>query len=85
MLANILINEKRYEEAIELYKNAARLSFEKPKIFVFIANAYMLLKDTHNAIKYYRKALREAPDNNEVRLIYVETMNEYIIRKIKTK
>lgn len=42
----------------------------------------MLLEDTHNAILYYRKALREAPENNEIRLIYVEIMNAYIDKKI---
>ena len=35
----------------------------------------MLLEDINNAINYYRKALREVPENNEVRLIYVEIMN----------
>ena len=88
LLANILTNEKRYEEAIELYKSAIRLVPAEEKrgrsiLCVFIANAYMLLEDIHNAIDYYRKALKEAPENNEVRLIYVEIMNAYITRKVQ--
>ena len=43
----------------------------------------MLLEDINNAINYYRKALREVPENNEVRLIYVEIMNAYITRKVE--
>ena len=85
LLANILTNEKRYEEAIDLYQRTTKLAKEKLKlhvIYIFIANAYMLLEDTHNAILYYRKALREAPENNEIRLIYVEIMNAYIDKKI---
>ena len=88
LLANILTNEKRYEEAIELYKQAVRLvPMEEARgrgiLYVFIANAYMLLEDINNAINYYRKALREVPENNEVRLIYVEIMNAYITRKVE--
>ncbi len=88
LLANILTNEKRYEEAIELYKQAVRLvPMEEARgrgiLYVFIANAYMLLEDINNAINYYRKALKEVPENNEVRLIYVEIMNAYITRKVE--
>ena len=86
LLANILTNEKRYEEAIELYKKAVRLVPGKKNrgkgiLYVFIANAYMLLENIHDAINYYRKALKEVPENNEVRLIYVEIMNALYYKK----
>ena len=49
--------------------------------YVFIANSYMLNSDTKKAIKYYRLAIKQSPDNQEIMLIYIDILNEFIEEK----
>ena len=78
LLAHLLLNEKRYTEAIDIYKKSVELTDNKAMVYIFIANAYMLNSDMKNAIDYYRLAIKEAPLNQEVKLIYIDIMNDYI-------
>ena len=83
LLAHLLLNEKRYEEAIDVYQKSIPLSMDKAMVYIFIANAYMLSSNMNCAIAYYRMAIQEAPDNQEIMLIYIDTLNDYIEGKIR--
>ena len=83
LLANILIEEKRYEEALMLYKISAKLTDNNAKILTFIANTYVLLNDIVSASIYYKKAIKKAPKDNEIKLIYLELANNYIEKKMR--
>ena len=85
-MANILVDEKRYEEGISIYKIAQKLEPDDIKITTFIANAYFLLQNITQAIKYYKKAIKQAPKDNEIKLIYLDIINCCIlIRRLKLK
>ena len=83
LLAHLLLNEKRYIEAIDVYKKSLELAENKTMVYVFIANAYMLNSDMAHAIEYYRYAIKSSPDNAEIMLIYIDILNEYIEGKIE--
>ena len=38
-----------------------------------------------NRIKYYKKAIKLDPKNNEIKLIYIEMASHYIENKLKGK
>ena len=82
LLAHLLLNEKRYKEAIDIYKRSVMLTDNKAMVYIFIANAYMLDSDMKNAISYYRLAIKEAPNNQEIMLIYIDTLNDFIEGKL---
>lgn len=73
---NELYTQKRYEEAIEEYKNILEAN---PGLYVInrnIGNCYYELEDYDSAIKYYEKVLEEEPDSEETLItlgnIYLE-------------
>ena len=74
----MLIDEKRYEEGIMIYKIASKIMVNDARISTFIANAYVMLNNYDKAVKYYKKAMKQAPRDNEIKLIYIETINQYI-------
>jgi len=39
-----------------------------PRIYTFIANTYILLNNYEQAFKYYKKAIKQAPKDNEIKL-----------------
>ena len=47
-----------------------------------LANTYVMLNDLRSAISIYKQCIDIDTDNDEIKLIYVEIVNEYI--KIKT-
>ena len=83
LLAHLLLNEKRYDEAIDTYKRSLELTENKTMVYVFIANAYMLNSNMKDAINYYRLAMKSTKDNAEITLIYIDILNEFIEGKIK--
>ena len=83
LLAHLLLNEKRYDEAIDTYKRSLELTENKTMVYVFIANAYMLNSNMKDAINYYRLAMKSTKDNAEITLIYIDILNEFIEGKLK--
>ena len=83
MLANTLVDEKRYEEALTIYKTVQKIMPDNPKISAFIANIYVMLDNYTQATKYYKRAIKQAPKDNEIKLIYIEMANQYINNKMK--
>ena len=53
------------------------------RISTFIANTYALIKDYTEAVKYYKKAMKQAPKDNEIKLIYLEMVTGFIQEKMK--
>ena len=47
-----------------------------------MANAYIMLDELKNAAKYYRLAMKEDPENLEIKLIYIDVANNYILKKV---
>ena len=82
LLANILITQKRYQEAIGLYEKALKLTNNGTKIYVLMANAHMMLDEPSMAAKYYRLAMKEEPENLEIKLIYTDVANNFILKKV---
>lgn len=63
-LANSLYKEKKYKEAIELYKNIKTSSNDLEfKKLHNLANSYALTKDFQNAVKTYEEALKIKNDS----------------------
>lgn len=58
-----LIREKKYDEAIELFKINTQLHPKSSNTFDSLADAYLKKKDTTSAINYYKKALSINPEN----------------------
>jgi tetratricopeptide (TPR) repeat protein len=79
----IVADEKRYEEALIIYKTVQQIIRDNPKILTFIANVYALLNNYVQAVKYYKKAMKIAPKDNEIKLIYIELANSFINNKLK--
>lgn len=56
--ADLQALRKRYEAAIELYKEALQFAPRRPVILNKLGMAYHLVPDRRNAEKYYKKAVR---------------------------
>ena len=54
-----------------------------PRISTFIANTCVLAGNYSQAFKYYKKAMKQAPKDNEIKLIYIEMANSYINSKLE--
>lgn len=75
-------SEGRYKEAIDLFRDAARLA-PKPAFSYNIGLAYESLGDQANALKWYRDYLRrepDAPDRDEVRT-RIEAAEAYLSQR----
>ena len=81
LLANIRVEEQKYEEAIALYEKAAAIKPDDPKTYTFIGNTYYMLGELEKAINTFIKALKADADNHENKLVYLEIVQEYIKRK----
>lgn len=66
-----------------IYKTANTISNDNPKLITLIANVYVLTNNYTQAIKYYKKAIKLDPKNNEIKLIYIEMASHYIENKLK--
>ena len=58
------MNEKKYDEAIEILKINIKLHPKSSNTYDSLADAYLRKKDTTNAITFYKKALSINPENS---------------------
>ena len=68
-----------------MYKTVQKILNNDPRISTFIANTYVMLGDFIQAVKYYKKAIKQAPRDNEIKLIYIEMASAYINDKLAGK
>lgn len=59
-----MLNEKKYNIAIETFKINTKLYPKSSNTYDSLAEAYFRKKDTVNAINYYKKALSINPENS---------------------
>jgi tetratricopeptide (TPR) repeat protein len=55
-----------YKESINYYKTLIKKNYKSEKIYYNLANAYFKINDFGNAVLYYEKALKTAPNDKEV-------------------
>ena len=63
----ILLTTKRQNEAIEVLKLNTLLFPEDAKAFEFLANSYYSENQTKKALKYYKKALKLSPEDQNLK------------------
>ena len=77
--AKYLHQERKYEEAIAEYRQAAKLDKDNPFIFNYMGLAFLSIGDSKNAIKNFEQALKLNPDltdvHNNLGVAYSETGN----------
>ena len=64
--ANMLYNDSKYEESIEVYYQILDSGIHSPELYFNIGNAYYRLNDIANSILFYEKSLKLNPLDNDV-------------------
>ncbi len=65
LLANRLLQRRRFQDALEIWKLAAETSPAETTIQARLGETYAALGDRSRALAFYRKALELSPDNPE--------------------
>ena len=65
MLGNEAFSHHDYIDAIEKYKNAVSLDNKNHEAYFGLARTYYLLNENEQAVKYMKKARRNAPSNED--------------------
>lgn len=68
-------NAKKYDKAIEYYRNAAKYKYSGARTWQLISSSYMQKKDTVGALNVLKEGLAEYPGNGT---ILVEVINIYL-------
>lgn len=55
-----------YRESINYYKTLINKNYKSEKVYYNLANAYFKINDLGNAVLYYEKALKTAPNDKDV-------------------
>ncbi len=56
-LSRLYFSEAKYNKVIEFDNNALDNGYQSDVVYVTLGNAYLMLKDTSNAVTYYEKSL----------------------------
>jgi tetratricopeptide (TPR) repeat protein len=75
-------NEKQYTAAIELYNKIIAGGYESYALYYNLGNAYYRNNENTNAILFYEKALKFAPNNEDVKH-NIEVANSKLIDKVE--
>jgi len=75
-------NEKQYPEAIELYNKIIAGGYESYSLYYNLGNAYFRNNDNTEAILFYEKALKFAPNNEDIKH-NIEVANSKLIDKVE--
>ena len=78
LLGNLYSSEQKFEEAVECYKKVIALQPANVNAYTLLGNTYVMLKDLHSAINIYKQAVDIDSDNDEIKLVYIEIIQEYI-------
>ena len=77
------VSDREFAEALKLYKKAIEIEPNSPKIYIHAGNTCVLTHDLIGAIKDYKKAVGLLPDDDEIKLLYYDTIRDYINEKSK--
>jgi tetratricopeptide (TPR) repeat protein len=80
--ANNAYTKKQYDVAAEFYKKILELGYQAPEVYYNLGNAYFKQNKITDAIYYYEKALKLAPNDKDIKH-NLEFANRYITDKIK--
>ena len=69
---------KDINKAIELYKKVIEIEPANSNAYTLLGNTYVMLKNLRSAIASYKQAVDIDTDNDEIKLIYIEVIQEYI-------
>ena len=75
-------NVKQYPEAIALYEKIIGGGYESYALYYNLGNAYYRNRETAQAILYYEKALKIAPNNEDI-LHNIEVVNSKLTDKVE--
>ena len=81
LLGNLYFNEKRYDEAIDIFKKALLLQPIDTNIFTLLGNSYVMKNELELATISYKSAIDNDSENDELKLIYLEIIKELINNK----
>jgi tetratricopeptide (TPR) repeat protein len=75
-------NNKQYEESIKLYSKITDGGYESYALYYNLANAYFRNNENTQAILFYEKALKLAPNNDDIKH-NIEVANSKLIDKVE--
>jgi tetratricopeptide (TPR) repeat protein len=75
-------NSKQYTEAITQYEKIIAGGYESSALYYNIANAYFRNNETAQAILYYEKALKQDPNNEDIKH-NIEVINSKLTDKVE--
>jgi len=75
-------NIKQYKEAIALYEKIIADGYESYALYYNLGNAYFRTNDNTHAIYYYEKALKLAPNNEDIKH-NIEVVNSKLTDKVE--
>ena len=73
----------KYEEAAELYKKAIEIEPADANVYSLLGNTFVMMKDLRSAISAYKQAVDIDSENDELKLIYIEIIQEYIKNRLE--
>lgn len=80
--AAIAYNEKQYAVSIELYNKIIDSGYESYSLYYNLGNAYFRNNDNTEAILFYEKAFKIAPNNDDIKH-NIEVANSKLIDKVE--
>jgi tetratricopeptide (TPR) repeat protein len=75
-------NSMHFGEAIKLYEKIVDNGFESPSLYYNLGNAYFRNNENAEAILYYEKALKLAPNNADIKH-NIEIVNNRLVDKVE--
>lgn len=75
-------NKKQFAEAVKLYTKIIESGYESYPLYYNLANAHFRLEQNTDAILYYEKALKIAPNNEDI-VHNIEVVNSKLIDKVE--
>ncbi|MCD7780264.1 MAG: tetratricopeptide repeat protein, partial [Candidatus Gastranaerophilales bacterium] len=81
LLGNLYSSLNQYENALELYNKVIEIEPANANAYILSGNTYVMLKDLRSAIASYKQAIDIDYENDELKLIYIEIVQEFIISR----
>ena len=66
---------------MDLYKKVLSIKPNDAESYMLLGNAHYLKGEMEFALGAYKSAITIAPENDEYKLVYVQTLDEYVDKK----